>query len=957
MKITFLLTTADAVGGTERAVFNQAAELAAHHDVRVLSVFKSQPQLFFTVDDRVRVDYLVDVTGQVPRPLRPSRLSDAELTALAALPSDLVDRAWEVAFNRLSDSELALALQDTDTDVLITTTPALMALVVQLAPADVITVHQEHRVSELRGSSGEPLLRYAPRLDALAVLSERTGEWFAETFGAAAPRIEVIPNALPTGFRPRSTLQTRTVVTAGRLVGEKQLNQAIDAWALIAPYHPTWTLRIFGDGPLSGALRRQINQLGLHDSIQLNGNSPHLAEEWAKASIALMTSKNEAFPLVLMEAQAAGVPVLSYDCPNGPREIILDGQTGILVPPGDVEALAQRLNQLMSDDALRHHLGANAAEAIHRFDPPLVTARWEKLFQELADFRDRGDRAAAKADRQSLHAVFSGPDGAATPAAPAPASQSRSGDQRGLEQSLAKRHPHLVRDGGQLCLVTETESPYETVQANLALAADALEAAGIPYLVVRDTMVRHTVAVHESFREQVLKELAGRYRDQAVYTALLNDRQETSSTVLAGLAEQAADQPCSGVRVYRPVVSVSRTLRLGAVYGCTISFWKNDIEDAEALLAPTRTLIGTRIAQRSLGRASTVLGGRTYPTVAPFTQPLHNDVTFPVDAVYTWVDGSDLAWLERKNQVLAYLGLETVDAAASAARFRSRDELRYSLRSIDMYAPWIRNIYIVTDRQVPAWLDTNHHRVRVVDHSEIFTDPRNLPTFNSHAIESQLHHIDGLAEHFLYFNDDFFMGRTVQPSLFFQGNGQAKHFLSPTSVPMVPPLETDDFNISAAKNNRALIAGAFGQLITHAFLHAPYPLRRSVMADLEQAFPQQVMGTAASRLRSHSDVSIASSLHHYYAFHTGRGVPGSISCGFVNVGLKEHRSRLSRLLTARPNDVFCLNDFHDGDVSEDEQDAILAAFLPSYFPIASQFEYGSPRNQRYHSGRQPEWPL
>ncbi|MFE5401213.1 stealth conserved region 3 domain-containing protein [Streptomyces sp. NPDC056580] len=957
MKITFLLTTADAVGGTERAVFNQAAELAGQHDVRILSVFKSQPKLFFTVDDRVRVDYLVDQTGPVPRPVRPTRLTDGELTSLAGLPSEYVDRAWEAAFNRLSDTELELTLQHTDTDVLITTTPALMALAVQLSPARVITVHQEHRVSELRGSSGEPLLRYASRLDALAVLSERTAEWFAETFGASAPRIEVIPNALPAGFRPRSTLQTRTVVTAGRLVGEKQLDHAIEAWALVAPYHPSWTLRIFGDGPLSGGLRRQINLLGLHDSVQLNGNSPHLAEEWAKASIALMTSRNEAFPLVLMEAQAAGVPVVSYDCPNGPREIILDGQSGILVPPGDVEALAQRLHQLMTDDVMRHTMGAAAADSITRFAPRLVTERWETFFQELIDFRERGDRARVKADRQSLHAVFSGPNGVVIPAAPAPASQSRSDANRRLEASVAKRHSELVRDGGQLCRVTESDTPYDVVQANLALAADALEAAGIPYLVVRDTMVRHTVAVHESFREQVFKALTGHYQNEAVYTALLNDRQETVSTVLAGAAEELMDQASSGVRVYRTVVSKSRTLRLGAVYGCTISFWKHDPEDVETIIAPTRTLIGTAIAQGSLGRAETILGGRRYPTVAPFTRPLHNQVTFPIDAVYTWVDGSDTEWLERKNQVLAYLGLETVDAAASAARFRSRDELRYSLRSIDMYAPWIRNIYIVTDRQVPSWLDTGHHRVRVVDHSEIFTEPRNLPTFNSHAIESQLHHIEGLAEHFLYFNDDFFMGRTVQPSLFFQGNGQAKHFLSPTAVPMVPPMESDDFNISAAKNNRALIAGAFGQVITHAFLHAPYALRRSVMTDLERAFPEPVMGTAASRLRSHSDVSIASSLHHYYAFHTGRGVPGSISCGFVNVGIKEHRSRLNRLLTVRPNDVFCLNDFHDGDVDEDEQDAILAAFLPSYFPVASQFECGSARNQRYHSGRIPEWPL
>ncbi|MEU6367886.1 stealth conserved region 3 domain-containing protein [Streptomyces sp. NPDC046931] len=957
MKITFLLTTADAVGGTERAVFNQASELAARHDVRVLSVFKSKPAQFFTPDERVRVDYLVDLTGRVPRPLRPTRVDDSVWTGLAAQPSQIVDRSWESAFNRLSDLELELALQDTDTDVLVTTTPALMALAVQLAPARVITVHQEHRVSELRGTSGEPLRRYASRLDALAVLSERTREWFAETLGAAAPRLEVVPNALPSGFRPRSTLRTRTVVIAGRLVAEKQIDHAVTAWATVARHHPDWQLRIFGDGPLSGALRRQIDMLGLHDCVQLNGNSRHLAEEWAKASIATLTSRNEAFGLVLAEAHAAGVPVVSYDSPNGPREVVIDGQTGILVPPGDTDALASALLLLIEDTELRQRMGTAALASVNRFSPTVVSAHWERIFHELAAERDSGRRAVAKAERQAVHAFYSGPDGSVPAASPAPSTAVRTSDQRALEERLLKRNRRLVNDGGQLCRLLEWESPWEVVQQNLALAANALEGADIPYLVVRDHLVRHTVAVHAVHKEAVFKALADRYAEEAVYAAVLNEGQSTVATVLAGLAAPYADTPSSGVRLYENVVSRSRLLRLGAVYGCTITFWDTDPEDESELKAPARTLIGDRVPAGAMYRSTLTLGGRPYPTIDAFGRALHGDITFPVDAVYTWVNGADLAWLERKNAVLAAMGLDTEDAATSAARFRDRDELRYSLRSIDMYAPWIRHIYIVTDRQVPHWLDLGHPRVRVVDHTEIFGDQGALPTYNSHAIESRLHRIEGLAEHFLYFNDDVFLGRTVRPDMFFLANGQAKHFMSPTAVPMAPVSTEDEFNISAAKNNRALIERDFGQTLVHSFLHAPHPLRRSVLADIEHRYQHAVTATAASRLRSHSDISIASSLHHYFGFHTLRSVPGSISCGFVNVGLSEHAARLNRILTVRPHDVFCLNDYHDGDVPEDEQDAILAAFLPSYFPVPSQFETGSPRNQRAHAGYLPGWPL
>ncbi|CAM5230843.1 stealth conserved region 3 domain-containing protein [Streptomyces griseomycini] len=958
MRITFLLTTADAVGGTERAVFNQASELAARHDVRVLSVFKSKREQFFTPHERVRLDYLIDLTSATPRPLRPTRVDDAVWPGLAAQPSRIVDRSWEAAFNRLSDLELELALQDTDTDVLVTTTPALMALAVELAPAHVITVHQEHRVSELRGTSGEPLRSHAARLDALAVLSERTRDWFAETLGDAAPRLEVVPNALPSGFRPRSTLQTRTVVIAGRLVAEKQIDHAVTAWATVARHHPDWQLRIFGDGPLSGALRRQIDMLGLHDCVQLNGNSKHLAEEWAKASIATLTSRNEAFGLVLAEAHAAGVPVVSYDSPNGPREVVIDGQTGILVPPGDTDALASALMFLIRDAEARRRMGAAALASVNRFSPAVVTATWERIFHELVAERDSGRRAAAKAERQAVHAFHSGPDGMVPAAAAAPATTVRSSDQRALERELLKRRG-LVSDGGQVCRLLDWESPWDVVQQNLALVADVLEAAGIPYFVVRDHLVRHTVAVHAVYREAVFKALAERYAREPVYAAVLNEGQKTVATVFAGLVAPYADIPSSGVRVYQNLVSHSRTLRLGAVYGCTVSFWDTDPDDESQshLKAPTRTLIGDRVPTSALHRTALTLGNRQYPTINAFRNVLHGDVGFPVDAVYTWVNGADVSWLERKNAVLASMGLETEDAATSAARFRDRDELRYSLRSIDMYAPWIRNIYIVTDQQVPHWLDLSHPRVRVVDHTEIFGDRGALPTYNSHAIESQLHHIEGLAEHFLYFNDDVFVGRTLMPSVFFLGNGQAKHFMSPTSIPMAPPSHEDEFNITAAKNNRALIERAFGQTLVHSFLHAPHPLRRSVLADIEEYYHEAVATTAGNQLRSRSDVSVASSLHHYFGFHTQRSVPGSISCGFVNVGLSEHAPRLNRILTVRPHDVFCLNDYHDGDVPEDEQDAILAAFLPSYFPVPSQFETGSARNRQAHAGYLPDWPL
>ncbi|MFD5537877.1 stealth conserved region 3 domain-containing protein [Streptomyces sp. NPDC127079] len=953
MRIAFLLTQADVLGGEERAVLGHAGTLADRHEVSVISVFKARRRRFAPPDPRVPVRFLIETLQH--RPVRRSTLDAGTSLALSAVPSEVVERRWDDRFHRLADIELEYALQDADVDVLVTTSPALLAYAARFAPPHVLTVHYELSAPEVAGPAAEPLLRHITRCDAVALACARSHEWYSETFGAGAPSLVVIPPALAEGFRPRSTLETRMVTLAARLEERSGIADALAAWARVSPLHPTWVLRVVGDGPLGNRLTGHRDQLGLHGTVQFVGEAPpSLAEEWAKASIALSTATEDAVGLALREAQAAGVPVLAYDSPHAPREIVHEGRTGLLTTPGDTEALAAALLDMIENTEMRLGMGNLAAEAALRFR---AGDQWDGLLTTLEADRASGRRAALKAERIAAHAMIAGAGGQARAAAAAPRSTQHSSRLQQTEERLLKENGTLVRDGGQLCRLIDAETPFDTVQANLAMTAAALEAARIPYFVSRTTKVRHTVAVHADHREAVLKALAQHFAKQAVYMALLNDADTAVATTLAGLATEYLRTECAGVRVYQSVVTPSRTLRLGAAYGCTVAFWEDDPEDSGTIVSPYRTLIGSRVPKSALRRVPTVLGGRRYPTLEAFADTLHHDIAFPVDAVYTWVDGADVSWLERKNAVLAAKGIETQDAATSAARFRNRDELRYSLRSLDMYAPWIRNIYLVTDRQVPQWLDPQHPRVRVVDHTEIFGSEGALPTYNSHAIESRLHHIDGLAEHFLYFNDDVFAARPLQPGLFFLGNGQSKHFMSSNAIPMNPITEGDEFSRMAAKNNRQLVAWMFGRTLVNSFIHAPHPLRRSVMYDLEKQFPDALGTTARNQLRDPSDVSVASSLHHYFGYYTGRSVPGGISSGFVNVGLSEQVKRLNHLLAERANDVFCLNDFHDGDISEDEQDATLAAFLPSYFPIASQFEAGSPRNRLFHAGRLPGWPL
>src|SRR5262249_26391203 len=143
--------------------------------------------------------------------------------------------------------------------------------------------------------------------------------------------------------------------------------------------------------------------------------------------------------------------------------------------------------------------------------------------------------------------------------------------------------------------------------------------------------------------------------------------------------------------------------------------------------------------------------------------------------VYTWVDGSDrghqykrLYWLDQLAK--RGCGSMSLDEDIGSGRFKDDDELRFFFRSLEQFSPWVRRIFFLTSGTSPSWLRTDHPRIRLIDHREIFLKPEHLPTFNSMAIECHLHRIDGLSELFLYLNDDFFLGRPLKPADFCKDN-------------------------------------------------------------------------------------------------------------------------------------------------------------------------------------------
>lgn len=496
--------------------------------------------------------------------------------------------------------------------------------------------------------------------------------------------------------------------------------------------------------------------------------------------------------------------------------------------------------------------------------------------------------------------------------------------------------------------VEQELTPLAAREANRVAVAALLESSGVPFFAVRGTSDHGTViGVPEEERERVLGTL---FRFLGRYPGHLG-------VVDADAVRATRPRPSADPKAWRGVqtaaavqVSWYRTdpgghLLLGHEYGCAVEFWRRH---GSHLVAPRPNRVtwsvsadgedvagAARLFSRFVSDATPASLAPHLATRPEFLVPTAEDIDFPIDAVYTWVDGDDPAWQRRKASAKG----EVYHAeSASDARFISRDELRYSVRSLHMFAPWIRNIYIVTDDQVPAWLRQDIPGVRIATHREIFRNPADLPTFNSHSIESQLHHIHGLAEHFLYFNDDMFIGRPVAPQAFFTPAGTARYFPSRNRIPQGPVVETDTPVDAACKNNRALLRERFGKVITQPMEHIPYALRRSAMEAAEAEFPEAWARTSASRFRAMTDLSPTSSFALYYAAMTGLAQPASMPFTYLQLAVPDLADRLQRLLEGRDQDSFCLNDAFSTPEDIEAQQELLDGFLDSYFPTPSPCE-------------------
>ncbi|MDQ1136446.1 hypothetical protein QE410_001245 [Microbacterium sp. SORGH_AS 1204] len=487
--------------------------------------------------------------------------------------------------------------------------------------------------------------------------------------------------------------------------------------------------------------------------------------------------------------------------------------------------------------------------------------------------------------------------------------------------------PDIRMHDGILHIVDDTATPALAERDDLLTAAAAIEAAGVRVLLVRDANRRPKLVVDTADAEAAITAL----HDPELGPVYLKARGE--DPVPAHSVRPSAGS-VQAFAVFRPRTSTEGSYRYGSSLAPRLELWRFGEKTIEA--PRPSALSRRRFAAADLDLVEVERYGRRWTTISGMFDPHPNEFTADVDMVFSWVDGSSSEF--QRQRAARMKGYVVGDGDDNAARYRQVDELRYALRSVHMYAPWVRRIFIATDSPTPEWL-ADHPKVTIVRSEEFFADPSVLPTHNSHAVEAQLHRIPGLAEHFLYSNDDMFFGRPVTPELFFSGGGVSRFVESGVRIGSGPAHIDRSGHDNGLRVNRALLKERFGRVITLDLEHCATPLRRSVAFELEKEFADDYARTAASRFRSATDISVTNSLYHYYALATGRAiVTTEPRTRYVQTTQLDSLRTMERLVSRRDTDMFCLNDGSVPEIPEEVRVPALRACLERYFPVAAPWE-------------------
>jgi len=350
-KILIVIYNITPSGGVERAAVNLANSFADTSKVNIVSLYSEEGQPFYPLDERVTITHL-------GIPFTPGLRHYAAQNARSL-------RALHTCLTFTPDT----------TTLGMSVNPNLLLAALKVAGTPGRFVGCEHLPYAAAPRAARLLRRAAyPRLDDVVVLTEADQDTFQQRLGLTP---HVIPNQLPFLPTEPALLTARRLIGVGHYAPVKGFDRLIEALSPVLREFPDWTLDLYGKGEQEAELRHLILREGL-GNVRLCPPTREIERAYLGSSVFLMPSRFESFGLVMIEAQACGLPVVAYDVPHGPRTI-LGGGGGVLVPDGDAQGFAQAVRSLIVDRELRERMGAEARQNALRFDPATIRQQWIDL--------------------------------------------------------------------------------------------------------------------------------------------------------------------------------------------------------------------------------------------------------------------------------------------------------------------------------------------------------------------------------------------------------------------------------------------------------------------------------------------------------------------------------------------------------------------------------------------------
>lgn len=361
-KITFVISSISNFGGSERITCGFANELAKrNYSVTIITLFNSIKP-FFNLDQRIAVQSIFK------SPKKPSKFY------IPAIPL-----LFLFLFRK----------KENRPDILI---GVFMDMIVYSGLAKILYKIKFVSWEHFNYNGGDPKALF-PRItkkltiylsDYLVVLTPNDEILFKQNWPLKCP-VLALPNFMSFKVSQPSSLHNKTAIAMGRFSPEKGFDSLIKIWQKVAPVHNDWKLKIIGDGVDKSMLMQMVADYNLQSSITFYPPSNNVADYYTEASLFLLTSRWEGFGMVLIEAKSFGLPIVSFDCPNGPRLIIKHGEDGLLIPDQDINAFATTLNNLLTNAERLNLLGAQALYNSKDFSAQAIVPKWEQLFIDLSN--------------------------------------------------------------------------------------------------------------------------------------------------------------------------------------------------------------------------------------------------------------------------------------------------------------------------------------------------------------------------------------------------------------------------------------------------------------------------------------------------------------------------------------------------------------------------------------------